>query len=476
MLYPAILKQNKKFMRQDSLKLYLFNVGAGDHLMLEFPDRSIGIIDSFFTKQNLGLDEPPALTYLKYRVSEERRKREPEKVVISFICISHSDIDHVKHIDWLFAFIKSEQDIIVLHNLWLFGGHPDGMLLFMEEVSKLREQVLDKVEGEQKEELLTSTSKYLECLKQLYDFKEYWHGVSGRGEHYFNDFFRIQKYGQQPFFRAYSLGPITHITNQIANSTIKGMFRQLFEQVQDFANPLSEDFELKPSAGVNKNSISAILGIHFHNYNLIFSGDATIETLNASLNDIPGRLDEGDGDLLNPNFYKASHHGAKTSTSPDIWGKMYTAPKGDLFVGISAGSKHSHPHTELLTDVVGCCKNNKVRHNIYRTNQCLECRLEEKIDEVIDCDPWFRFHGCPIEDYRVLEGFHLAAPDRSQERPGGKNLLAFIFEFPPDGGNGDIKVYKGVSEKIGKYTNCVFSDPSANPFCTCKNEPNECNV
>jgi beta-lactamase superfamily II metal-dependent hydrolase len=452
-------------IQQNSLKVYLFNVGAGDHIMLEFPDGSLGIIDSFYTHANLLLQEPPALTYLKYLVAKEKKKTAPEKVVISFLCISHADIDHVKEIDKLFQFIIKESAYVVLENLWLFGGHADSITIYQQEIVKLKKKIIEATTGDTKREIRARISKYITCLNKINKFKEYWRNHYKRGEYYFTDFAKIQKYGSQRIFNAYSLGPISRITNEINNSGVTSLINQLFEKIQSLINPLDEKIDSNFESKLNKNSVSAILGIHYGNYNLIFGGDATRETLEASLYDIPQRFDEQDIDLFNPDFLKVSHHGAKGSTSQIIWEKLYGAPKGDILVGISAGRRHNHPHDEFFFDLTGCCKLKCVNHNIYRTNLCMECQITHQISSKIDLDDWFQYHGCDIIDEDLLTALDQEAPEGLKGKLQEKNLLAFIFEFPANGNNQDIKVHKGVSDRIGKYENCVFGNDMRTHYC-----------
>lgn len=448
-------------MNDGSLKVYMFNVGAGDHIMLEFPDGSLGIIDSFYTFENLKLQEPPALTYLKYRVAKERLKEQPGKVVISFLCLSHADIDHVKEINLLFSFILREHDIVVLENFWLFGGYSDTITQYKGEIESIRRRILEKLEGEQREEISISTSRYIDCLDNINKFKAEWNGLQKRTEYYFTDFHCITRYGNKEIYKAYSLGPIASITNKLTNSAVSSLFRQLFEKIHEFCNPLRDDESITIESKINRNSLSAILGIHFGEYNLIFGGDATGESLEASLDDIPERASKEDPDLFNPDFYKASHHGSKHSSSSSIWSKLYPSPKGDLLIGVSAGLKHEHPHEGFLNDVLECCNVKQVGANVFRTNQCSRycnaCTIKD--NGAIDLDEWFQYHGCELSDGKLREAFF---EERSKIRgtagqgsdPDKKNFLAYIFTFPAGGKNADIKVHRGVSEKIGEYGKC----------------------
>src|SRR5258707_13541528 len=109
-------------MNDDSvLRVYLFNIGAGDHIMLEFPDGSLGIIDFYFQANPLGLSEVPALTYLRHLRDEKKRRSDDKPIVINFLCISHADLDHLTGLDELLEFVETPDNNTHLENLWLFG-------------------------------------------------------------------------------------------------------------------------------------------------------------------------------------------------------------------------------------------------------------------------------------------------------------------------------------------------------------------
>ena len=97
------------------LKVYLFNVGQGDHILLELPNGEYGIIDFYF-EGAVGLKEPPALTYL-----ENVKRQNPRKqITVAFICISHPDFDHVKGADTFLHWARDNN--VTIENFWLPAG------------------------------------------------------------------------------------------------------------------------------------------------------------------------------------------------------------------------------------------------------------------------------------------------------------------------------------------------------------------
>jgi beta-lactamase superfamily II metal-dependent hydrolase len=78
--------------KRSELRITIFDVGFGDHILLEFPNGSVGIVDSCIPP---GLDEPPALKRLR-QIRKERHLKKP--LEIKFLCITHPHDDHVNGI------------------------------------------------------------------------------------------------------------------------------------------------------------------------------------------------------------------------------------------------------------------------------------------------------------------------------------------------------------------------------------------
>jgi beta-lactamase superfamily II metal-dependent hydrolase len=448
-------------MKSNNLKVYLFNVGAGDHILIEFPDSSIGIIDSFFSSDKLYLQEPPAVTYLKYRIAEKKKSNQNEKIQIAFLCLSHADHDHIKGINALFNLLIEEDENIELENLLLFGGIDFDS--YKEEINKLNTEILCALDEEAKEEFEKRALRLNKELEAIKEFKENWRRKTKKTELYFNDFKEFDKYNphSRPY-KAFSVGPIARLINVQETTNINNLISDIYERIQSFQNKTIFESNLKIQPKFNRNAISAILGINTHNNKLLFLGDATSETITASLEDIPKRNADAVNLLYNPNFVKASHHGSKGSTMPKIWDNLLTEKDSNVLFGISAGEdkRNKHPHNEFYIHVNECCINKNINNFIYRTNECAVCDNKPRNDGEIDLDFWFQFHGCKIEDIRLQDALENDSPDLygcSNEKKL-KNLLAYIFEFPCNSNSEKIKVYRGVSDKIGHYSKCVFGD------------------
>ena len=65
------------------IQKYVFDVGQGDHVLLELPDRSFGIIEAHYYPGNTPVGVPPGLHFL-----EQQRKRGLQ-IKLSFLHITH---------------------------------------------------------------------------------------------------------------------------------------------------------------------------------------------------------------------------------------------------------------------------------------------------------------------------------------------------------------------------------------------------
>src|SRR5258707_15298702 len=95
------------------LTVYVFNVGQGDHLLIEFPNGQYGVIDFYHqTTTTPNLLSTPALYFL-----ERRRLASPSKRIrLRFIHITHPDLDHTKGVIEFLSWVEKHQ--IDLDEFW----------------------------------------------------------------------------------------------------------------------------------------------------------------------------------------------------------------------------------------------------------------------------------------------------------------------------------------------------------------------
>ena len=456
-------------MKNASLNVYVFNIGAGDHLLLEFPDGTLGIIDSFFQTSHLNLKEVPGLTYLKSLVAGKKKANDASPVVISFLCISHADLDHLTGLDMMLDFIEYPKNNITVENLWLFGGID--LDEYTSEVMRLLTQPLKKLTGDAKEELLCNVKNYKRRLDRLKIFRNNWRQMHEpeRSERYFDDCKAIDVYGTARGFHAWCIGPLAKMARTYLEDGYQSFIRSTFERVQDLQNKPEQPFTFEYKGALNRNCISSILCIVYGNYNLMFGGDATKEIWESSLKDLK---QTGKHHLLQPDFLKASHHGSKSSSSPEIWDILLSNSKTNLFVGISAGKRHSHPNDEVFKEISESCCRHSTNATVVRTNECTACLSTHFASKSLD---WFNYENS-LEDRnytrQINEAFENECAGNARkmhttdQAVKNQNLLAYVFVFPEDGDNNSIEVLRGTAEGIGTYNECVFKKKS-NCFCNC---------
>ncbi|MEM9987791.1 MAG: hypothetical protein AAF804_22095, partial [Bacteroidota bacterium] len=104
------------------LRVIVFNVGNGDHILLQFPNGQYGIID-FCYQGVLKQYEPPAVTYL--RNLKEEHPDQP--LSLAFLHLSHPDTDHIKGFIDSWEFLEKYE--LLPECLWIFGGVESSSLL-----------------------------------------------------------------------------------------------------------------------------------------------------------------------------------------------------------------------------------------------------------------------------------------------------------------------------------------------------------
>jgi beta-lactamase superfamily II metal-dependent hydrolase len=469
--YNQTTMENETAPNETALKVYVFNIGSGDHIMLEFPDGSLGIIDSFYQSSHLELKEAPALAFLRKRLEDKQLRGDSSPLIINFLCISHADTDHLKGLEGLLSLIREAKKRIRLENLWLFGSDIENYIHTTVEVLN---EPLGKLKDKAWDEYSARVDGYKERLAVLRDFVADWRHEMDQEVQYFNAIKKVETYNFPSGFRARSLGPTASQAARNSNESFKNVIRCLLMRLNELKNKADIDkaIDFSDVKQVDRNGVSCILGLKYDNYNLIFGGDATRNMWETSLADIH-KLNHKN--WLFPDFLKASHHGAEGSSSPAMWELMFppeSDKKDNLFVGISAGTRYRHPHDEFYREIEDCCKNKKINLHVKRTNECQKC-LAFKFAGVAQHElAWFHH---PRKDKPARRPVVKQLLDDERPRKGQKdgpvpvqetcsNLLAYVFEFPESGNNQDIRIWKGVSGQIGSYSSCVLKNKST---CYC---------
>jgi len=355
-----ILEEHHKIGK---LKVIVFNVGQGDHCLLQFPNGSYGIIDFYYEAGEKGyLTEPPAITYL-------RNIPKDTPIDISFICITHTDYDHLKGINHSIDYLLHRARSI--GQVWLPQSDHlhDCLQNYADNIHNFKAQFFPEL-NEEELNLLWSTLGKLKTISEKPQIKEKLN----------DDALGVKKiphgFGQNitltclaPLFRqikANAMKVNTHILNNFcARKPMKEAINKIIKR------------RLNPN--IDANTISTILQINYQEHQLIFPGDTTLISWMEVLKEYKKQEQTRDLPTINPNFIKAAHHGSKKSSSIDLW-KHLLPKEGTIHIAFSAGKGHGHPHKETMAHIEKARSERNLEINIKKkkTNKCVACLHKEE--------------------------------------------------------------------------------------------------
>lgn len=437
------------YSSKDRVELFLFNVGQGDHIMLKFPNHEYGLIDFHYdAKQNIM--EPPCLTYfksLKSIVTDE----EFNKITISFLCISHTDKDHVKGvcetIEWFY------KNNIFIKEFWLGAARDENQMSYIlrNKIPNLLNDLTieDKFKYIHNIDLLNSGIesffKHFELWKRKeFKNKRYQEEAIGTGE-YLVDIKPLRRPSSSISSSAINLGPLSHHLDNFVNCLNSKLLVKILGS--------------KDETKIDKNDISHIIKMRIGDTNLIFGGDThkkvwlecleRYESIDFNYHELFGQYTSS--------FIKVSHHGSKKSSATKIWKKL-TQDKNGVYFAISAGNNASykHPNSKTLEDINMSCQ----KPNINSTNLCKDCISQSNLDK--EYHIWY--DEC-IKNSSLYFKNEMSSLDRDIEYINSQlrvnepdnntlGLLAYIYQIPLDNSE-EITVKLALTTKI-KSNNCFF--------------------
>lgn len=439
---PRKFMPEQQVERQQNLTVYLFNVGQGDHILLQLPNGEYGIIDFHYGS---ALTAPPALGYLQH-LRRKLDKRTP--IVISFICLSHPDYDHVKGVKALLDWVKDKRNNVELKKLWMWPS------TILEELIKQYEDYGNSFEKSHTTSRATEVGFQLRSIFKLRDSKEMKNNVE-----YLHD--------------------IRKLASNVGGGVKAIGIAPLGKHVKKFDRQAQRDFvrftiEGNKTPTAQQNLISSILMLIYGGHRLLFGGDTGKDIWQECLthyNETEQHIEYGP---LKGCFVKASHHGSMHSSTEKLWPNILLP---GARVGISAGSnnQYGHPHPDTLKHILAAFKKRGDRPEILATNTCRECQSdgnlpEEDIDWVLterpSLDPLVEKS---FEHYRWKPSGrsvrrHSPGAESSQPESSHKGLAAYIFRFGP----GDVvRVHRGLSAWIRSDDECMYKNDTSLPFPLC---------
>jgi beta-lactamase superfamily II metal-dependent hydrolase len=456
--------------KQQTLTVYLFSVGQGDHLLLELPNGEFGLMDFHWDYEHNPGHEPPGLTFLKQRHASGK------PVVISFLCISHPDFDHVKGLCKVLEWIKENH--IELRRIWLYSG-------------------VDEADAHR---ALAKVKKFLKKIRAQNSSSGL--GKAPVGAPNNSTILRVEDELQclREFVKDRSLTPdliqgIGHLAN-LAETVEVCCLAPLADDIrkaneQTIISIFLWAHYLKPKLKFpDRNRLSSIIKMKFGSHQLLFGGDASEATWQRSIDEFEQRHEGNEGPCdpsLRASFIKASHHGSGNSSAVRLW-EAVLANKSH--VGISAGKGQHHPNAKTLDDVRTASRNLGSIAHFHTTNVCSKCVIAERVPE----EDWSWLPAAVKLPRReeTTEALKLDAPVHFSVANDSKNasriavmreaprpvamterlkeshkrgaLIAYIFRFPSHGDQ--VSVSKATADSP-KRRDCIFEYEGEQCFPQC---------
>lgn len=390
------------------LQVYLFNVGQGDNILIKLPSGSYGIIDFFYDPSINYEKEPPALTFLK------QVHQLGEHVRIKFLHLSHYHFDHINGLERWIEWVDEEH--IEVETIWLPGSFPTETVIH--NITKaLRDTKLIGTLLHDNPELEATFNKISHKYnKGVFTKLEQFLHQANRDAQFLNSIRRLSNVCPTPV-EVYCLAP---------TATRAINFAQ-----QDSLNLLKVLFTPHRHSKTDGNDISAVILMIFGSFKLLFGGDAKKESIEESIKSLKA---EPYGISFQANFVKIFHHGAKYSSSLDIW-KEILYPQQSTHIAISAGVRYMHPDQETIEHIksIAALKEHNNTY-IYSTNyEYLKGRGQSNIESVIDEKrlnwqfPKKNTVDKITEKARVLDTIPGIKPIQLDQE--GSRFLGYCFEF-----------------------------------------------
>lgn len=416
---------------ESSLKVFIFNVGAGDNLLLQLPNGEFGLIDFYYDSKQLGLGEPPSLTYLRNYASENN-----QKPVISFVCISHADSDHMKGVDYFRDWVVSQGiriDTVMTFSGWDFDD-------MNREIKRVRDERTPKAEPKRQSDRVV---RQFEALAQLRG------PLSKKRPEYIHDVRPLDRIGDP--VEITGIGPLGDQIQRLTKKSITSFCRFLV-------------FGDAPGKR-QRNDVSAVLKLKYKSHILLFTGDISEKFLSECLDHYDQQNFKRSFGSLSANFVKAPHHGAKTSSSVGFWKRIL---REQYIVGISAGRdhnhrpRHGHPHAETLRDIAQGRRRLSSKRQILSTNVCANCVDRQKRSSVdMEWAPEIASETRQQLKQDRSNPYKFRVLSNPTPPPG---LAAHILSFNR---NGTTSVQWGVSGKLPCWAECLYSYSAGQHFPDC---------
>ena len=478
-------------------RIYLFNVGQGDHLLIRLPSGAYGIIDFYYSRTE-GFTCPPSLTYFRALQAEMGKAKFKTNIKIAFVCFSHYDMDHIKGLSESFSWLS--KNVGEIGAFWLPGSRSEEFMVSLldEKLNDLKEK-LKKIDPEILKQITVNRAHYKKELKLFNTEFHKWKTNNPKATEVLRGLKLLDPFAADPDITSFCLGPLEdHLEDFETLNSLKVASR-LLNITDDRFNQLAKTM----ASDQDSNIVSHIIWIKHLGKNLFFGGDCHLTVWEDCLDKFDQSKYKKDT-IMGPvrsDFIKASHHGSKTCTDNELWNRI--ADEKKTIVAVSAGQHngYKHPSDQWLKDV-----KNSTKYDIYSTNSCANCILKLPFDNGSQTknqscsepfhwlEAWNEFELTFVEyeeekkarveeslDGLFVHGFKASSTltdpnseldqeqrikeemeriysnieDRNTEegKTDENNLLAFVFEVNEN----EITVSKAGSALAINYSNCFFA-------------------
>lgn len=374
-------------MSNEKITIYQFNVGNGDHSLIEFKNNRFGIID-FYNCKDISISVPPALSYFEYLLNGN-----PDIVItISFICITHYDIDHIRGLSEMISLIEKYQGRIQLERIYLPDfNDPNYWERIHNSISEFEKKCSDSdkrkyrqtFEKVRKSQILKDLNRFIKKFEESDKNNIVDYLSTGKGSTNIND------------CKLICISPMSkdiHKFDLKKDVDIAKSFLKVFEK---------EDAEYEK---YNENSLSTVFLLEYGDTILFFGGDINEKKLIKNL-DYIDREYKGSFKSYKSNYIKAPHHGSKTSSSKIMWEKIIDF-EGGTVISFSSGEKYKHPHPNTIRHIKEVNSNECEQIQILATKSCFKwlrsqscennCLNVEKCLGRLRYIPWYDLGGNSI--------------------------------------------------------------------------------
>jgi hypothetical protein len=264
-------------MTKEQLKVHVLNADEGDSILIEFPHKIWGVVDSNRKHQNAPI---PALEFLK------RMEKKKRLLKIAFVALTHPHFDHFRGLCHLIETFKPK-----IERFWDFGVKVKPIANYFYRIYR------DDEEKQRADEFY-----------RLYDLI-----LSIRTER--------QREGKRFYDNCSSFKLMLTLSPNIDVIALSPSG----DDQEDYLSKISlyDADELPSGVGsIDHNKISSILLIRFYQHFIILGSDADKETWGRILQDersISLRNAVHPLDYLKSHIVKVSHHGSTTALHPQLW-------------------------------------------------------------------------------------------------------------------------------------------------------------